>query len=137
MPSSSDSELLEEEGTVEATEEASLLALADAGALVGNEGIGAGRGIGVGVDFAAGLNLGRVEDAEASSFFWSLALKNCDLAGSGLEADGAEALGLTVDFRDDEGSLRMSKAEEREGPAFSVFVVVDLVLDEVAGAGLI
>ena len=38
MPSSSDSELLEEEGTVEATEEASLLALADAGALVGNEG---------------------------------------------------------------------------------------------------
>ena len=61
MPSSSDSELLEEEGTVEATEEASPLALADAGALVGNEGIGAGRGIGVGVDFAAGLNLGRVE----------------------------------------------------------------------------
>ena len=57
--------------------------------------------------------------------------------GSGLEADGAEALGLTVDFRDDEGSLRISKAEEREGPAFSVFVVVDLVLDEVAGAGLI
>ena len=69
MPSSSDSELLEEEGTVEATEEASLLALADAGALVGNEGIGAGRGIRAGVDFAAGLNLGRVEDAEASSFF--------------------------------------------------------------------
>ena len=72
MPSSSDSELLEEEGTVEATEEASLLALTDAGALefwIGNEGIGAGRGIGVGVDFAAGLNLGRVEDAEASSFF--------------------------------------------------------------------